>query len=75
MNATPLLIEDAMPGHRLHLHDSTGYAPESFPDLVDIKTEALHHPPLIMLIQRDCRFSLAAEAATLTRKYLFDCIH
>ena len=51
MNTTPLLIEDAMPGHRLHLHDRTGNAPVFFPDFLDIKTEALHHPPLIMLIQ------------------------
>lgn len=59
-----LLIKDAVVIHDFHLHRIAAYAPVFFLHLLSGQAQLGNHPFLIIFVQRNRGFALAAEAAT-----------
>lgn len=59
-----LCVKNTVVIHDLHLHHLAGYPPVFFFDFLPGQAQFSDHPFLIILIQRDRGFALAARAAT-----------
>jgi hypothetical protein len=59
-----LLVKITAVIHDFHLHDITSDPPISLLNLLPAQAQLSNHPFLIVLVQRDRGFALAARAAT-----------
>ncbi len=64
------IIKNTVVVNDLHLHHVAGYPPVFFPDLFTTQAQLVDHPLLILLVQGNGSFALAAVTAAATDKYI-----